>query len=85
MKMRKIVSENTERPLYTFGCQPRTLNLLVKDVLNQADVKNTTSKVIEIAKFLRNNHAALAELEKLGLNKPPMPSDSRWCSMNDFS
>ena len=82
MKIRKIVSENTERPLHTFACQPHAMNLLVKDVLNQADVKNTTSKVIGIAKFLRNNHAAHAELGKLGLSKPPMPSETRWCSMN---
>ena len=62
MKMRKNVCEKTEHPLHSFGCQPHALNLLVKDVFNQVVVRNTTSKVIEIAIFLTYQSCCSAEV-----------------------
>ena len=76
LKMKKLVGENSEQLLHTYRCQPHLLNLLIKDILNQKEIMNTTSKIIDVAKCLRSYPAALGELEKLGIKKSPMPIET---------
>ena len=79
-RMRDIITES--RPeILTYHCQPHLLNLLAKDLqkLQQSNV----GKIISVLKYFRNKHAALAELSINGVNKPPLPSETRWNTLRD--
>ena len=73
---------HTQKPeLLTYHCQPHLLNLLAKDV--QKLQRSTVSKIIAVLKYFRNKHAAIVKLQECNMNKPPLPSETRWNTLRD--
>ena len=66
--------------LSVYGCQAHIVNLLVKDIINLPEFKSCSSKVVSVLKYLRNTHAASAELKKHNMPRPSLPCDTRWNS-----
>ena len=79
-RMREIVQQSVPH-IVTYHCQPHLLNLLAKDVqkMQQANI----GKILTVLKYLRNKHAANAELDARSMNKPPLPCETRWNTLRD--
>ena len=65
-------------------CGAHFLNLLAKDICQSKETKTALSKVLEIVKYLRNTHSALAKLREKQLSKPPIPVKTRWNSQQEM-
>ena len=42
----------------------------------------SASQVLEVVRYFRNKHAAVAALENAELTKPPMPTETRWTTLH---
>ena len=78
---RKLMDAAAHKNLVTYHCQPHLLNLLAKDIGSEQSA--TINKVIAVCNVLRNKHKASAELKSRGINKPPLPADTRWNTVRD--
>nr|XP_048719755.1 uncharacterized protein LOC125642430 isoform X1 [Caretta caretta] len=67
------------RKLISFGCCAHLMHLLAKDF----SVPQIKANVVEIAKYFRINHFAVAALKKVGGTKLTVPQDVRWNSVVD--
>lgn len=72
--MRNLVAV-AKPEIVCYGCQAHWVNLLMKDV---SEIHGTImERVVEVFRWLRNTHAALAALRARGLTMPPMPTATR--------
>ena len=67
--------------LAVYGCQAHLLNLLSHDLTR--DQQPTLAKVLEIFKFLRNNHQAHALLQNMNIPRPLLPAPTLWSTVRD--
>ena len=72
---RKLADSGTT---HTYGCHAHIANLLSKDILNNRDMKPILTKIVDVIKFLRNSHAASAEISRRQMRRPPIPCETRW-------
>ena len=82
VRMREILTNDIG--IHVFGCGAHFLNLLAKDICQSKETKTALSKVLEIVKYLRNTHSALAKLREKQLRKPPIPVETRWNSQQEM-
>ena len=64
--------------LLCFGCHAHLANLLSKDICSVSRNESVVLKINQILKWLRNNHAAGAELVSRGICRPSLPAETRW-------
>lgn len=79
-KMRRLLDENEDLDIITYGCAAHILNLLANDI----SYPNVKEQVLQIIKHFRNNHFAGACYRKNN-NAPKLilPSEVRWNSFAD--
>ena len=65
--------------LITYGCSAHIANLLAHDLDNQT----ARNHVVQVIKYIRNNHSAAAQFKKAGGMKLQLPGDTRWNSVSD--
>ncbi len=74
-KMRKLLEQENELKLVTYGYTSHILNLLAHDL----EIGNW--HVVYIVKYFRNNHYASARYRQEGEQRLVMPQDTRWNTM----
>lgn len=79
VRMRKLIQENMDLKVITYGCSAHFLNLLCKDF----EIKSIKENVVQIVKYFRNNHLARAKFKIAGGKTLQLPSDVRWNSVSD--
>lgn len=78
-KMRRILENDNDLDIISYGCSAHILNLLSND-FQMSDIKK---HVVNVVKYFRNNHFANASLRQSGATKLVMPCEVRWSSMAD--
>ncbi len=73
-KMRKLLEQENELKLVTYGCTAHILNLQAHDL----EIGNIKEDVVYIVKYFRNNHYASARYRQEGGQCLVMPQDTRW-------
>ncbi|XP_076038547.1 uncharacterized protein LOC143023811 [Oratosquilla oratoria] len=76
-KMRKLLEQENELKLVTYGCTAHILNLLAHDL----EIDNIKEHVVNIVKYFRDNHYASARYRQEGEQRLVMPQDTRWNTM----
>lgn len=78
-KMRQELEQREDLDLVTYGCSAHLLNLLAKDL----EITNIKEQVVQVVKYFRNNHFAVAAYKSAGGLRLIMPQDVRWNTMAD--
>ncbi|XP_065641917.1 uncharacterized protein LOC136073741 [Hydra vulgaris] len=78
-KMRHNIESRSDIDVVTYGCSAHLMNLLAHDL----EIDNVKDHIVNIVKYFRNHHFALAEYRKAGGQKLVLPQDTRWNTMCD--